>query len=550
MKLDLNSQTLNVSFACRIEDAWVPVPETACTQSGFDWTLNGAHYSAQFTPAGDTLCYTLQMDAPNPTQLRMWLAVPGQSDYFHVIPCNIYGDNHAAEAKPGEFPLLTKDHHEVAFCAPLWEFRADRAVPRNTLRQAVQGMLDTFAYQNFDAAAGEYTNRCCRPPRETEMRPWRLVTEIGWTGGGVLAYPLVLCRDALGADAEAPLAAAMSGEQLFDRIADAYNENSGLLNDLMAPNAAGSQVNGWWTGYGLVKDCHCAYTVGSAVHYLTKTMDYLHQNGKPCPAKWMDAAQKVLHTVMDLQRADGAFGYTYSTQERKVLDWSGFAGCWFAPALVYLYRLTGEERCLHSAEKALDYYHTFVKDLNCYGTPMDTWKAVDEEGNLAFMRGSRLLYEQTGKAEFLQYMKDSAGYEFLWRYGYKTYPEHTPLNQGWSACGGAVTSVSNPHIHPMGVIIDTDLRYLARVTGDGYYASRAADSAAWMLQCLELYPAATGYGRYGILSERWCPSDGLDVERFSDGRPFSSWFSHNLWASACVLEAACELLLEIEHKKG
>ena len=50
MKLDLNSQTLNVSFACRIEDAWVPVPETACTQSGFDWTLNGAHYSAQFTP--------------------------------------------------------------------------------------------------------------------------------------------------------------------------------------------------------------------------------------------------------------------------------------------------------------------------------------------------------------------------------------------------------------------------------------------------------------------------------------------------------------------
>lgn len=84
MKLDLNSQTLNVSFACRIEDAWVPVPETACTQSGFDWTLNGAHYSAQFTPAGDTLCYTLQMDAPNPTQLRMWLLCRAE----RLFPCD------------------------------------------------------------------------------------------------------------------------------------------------------------------------------------------------------------------------------------------------------------------------------------------------------------------------------------------------------------------------------------------------------------------------------------------------------------------------------
>jgi len=118
------------------------------------------------------------------------------------------------------------------------------------------------------------------------------------------------------------------------------------------------------------------------------------------------------------------------------------------------------------------------------------------------------------------------------------------LKDGWNACGGSVTSVSNPHIHPMGVIIDSDLRYLARVSGDNYHRMRADDSTAWLMQTLELYPEKTGYGRYGVLSERWCPSDGLTVERYSGGTPCSSWFSYNLWAAANALEAVCEVLLE------
>ena len=167
----------------------------------------------------------------------------------------------------------------------------------------------------------------------------------------------------------------------------------------------------------------------------------------------------------------------------------------------------------------------------------DTWKAVDQEGNLSFLHGSRLLYEDTGEARFLEDMKCSAGYEFLWRYGYPTRPEHPPVNDGWNACGGSVTSVSNPHIHPMGVLADEDLLFLADAAGDAYYRERALDSAAWMMQTLELYPDKTGYGRYGILSERWCPSDGLVTERYDNGQPYGSWFSYNLWAAANVFEA-------------
>lgn len=76
----------------------------------------------------------------------------------------------------------------------------------------------------------------------------------------------------------------------------------------------------------------------------------------------------------------------------------------------------------------------------------------------------------------------------------------------------------------MGVIIDGDLRYLAAATGDEYHRMRADDSTAWMMQNLELYPEKSGYGQYGITSERFCPSDGLVTERYSDGHPYSSWF--------------------------
>ena len=110
-----------------------------------------------------------------------------------------------------------------------------------------------------------------------------------------------------------------------------------------------------------------------------------------------------------------------------------------------------------------------------------------------------------------------------------------------------MTSVSNPHIHPMGLIITRALCYLADKTGDRYYRERADDGVAWALNTLELYPEVTGYGRYGLLSERFCPSDGLVIETYEDsGDPASTWWSYNAWAAANIMEALGEHLLNKE----
>ena len=96
----------------------------------------------------------------------------------------------------------------------------------------------------------------------------------------------------------------------------------------------------------------------------------------------------------------------------------------------------------------------------------------------------------------------------------------------------------------MGVVATSDLEYLAQITGDVYHQARADDGIAWLMNTLELYPDTMGYGRYGVLSERTCPSDGLLVEHYHDsGAPASTWWSYNAWAAGSAMEAIGERIL-------
>lgn len=38
------------------------------------------------------------------------------------------------------------------------------------------------------------------------------------------------------------------------------------------------------------------------------------------------------------------------------------------------------------------------------------------------------------------------------------------------------------------------------------------------------------------------PSDGLVTERYSDGTPYSSWFTYNMWSAANILEALTDII--------
>lgn len=480
----------------------------------------------------------------------------------------------------GNFPVtfINKEEHGVPTChrvskattsGCIYRFAGDRRAIHNVFRReyklrgeqpghdcsihsAAQALCDAFVETNWSPEMDAYSNMTVNLDGHTYLRPWRPLIEIGWTGGGPLAYPFIRAERQLGLN-KAFFGQAASGRKLLDRMAAARNSDSGLLYDLteawIIGEPPGNHVNGWWTYYPLCKDVHGAYTNGSAVYYLLKSALELRDRGEEAPQAWVNAALGTLDTVVGLQRDDGNFGFSYALDKPEVNDWDGFAGCWFAAAAVLAWQWNEDERFLGAARKALAYYREFVKQLNCWGTPMDTWKSVDEEGNLAFIKAARHLFEATEEQEYLDAVIDGANYELLWRYGYRTRPPNPPLNDGgWNACGGSITSVSNPHAHPMGLIVTGDLLWLANETGDGYWKERAEDGVRWIVQCMELYPKKSGYGHFGVLTERFCPSDGLLSERFDDGTPSSIWFTYNGWAAAAALEGILDWLdMKGEH---
>jgi hypothetical protein len=212
------------------------------------------------------------------------------------------------------------------------------------------------------------------------------------------------------------------------------------------------------------------------------------------------------------------------------------------PALALAYELTRHDLYLVAARRGLAFYHRAVQQLACWGTPLDTWKSPEQEGILGFIRGARLLHELTDNDDYLAMLSDAAQYEYLWRYGFRARPQCKPLaGSHFNSCGGSITSVSNPHIHPMGLNIASELHYLAQKSGDDYHAQRLEDGNNWALNVVSLYPEVTGYGIRGVLTERYCPSDGLLTDTNANGSPSSISHTYNSWAATSALEGLIEI---------
>ncbi|UCE06628.1 MAG: hypothetical protein JSW07_00890 [bacterium] len=369
----------------------------------------------------------------------------------------------------------------------------------------------------------------------TDDRDGQKIGDIAWTGGMQAAYPLLKA----GLFIQNELFVRTAKEFIDNLCKYAMNSAAGLFFEEFRHGAW--QVTGWW---GVRKDCfdfghhplHSAYLNGQCAYYILKSYLLDGEDRK----SWLSATETVLNTVLRTQRGDGAFGVFFNPENGDAVDYDGFQSCWFVPALALMYKITKQKRYLESAERAIDVYYSWHLKGELYNTPMDTHKAVDQEGNLAFIAACRELHELTYDEKYLKYGIVGLNWEFSWKFAYNSVFSNNPLRDlQWSSSGGSITSTHNPSIHQMGNLVAGDMYYFYQLTNDSYLKERLKDTCIWGLNAYNVYDGYLGFGKKGMTTEQFTYTDGV-VLPWPHPWDGGIWEANLPWAGACILLSCAE----------
>lgn len=359
---------------------------------------------------------------------------------------------------------------------------------------------------------------------------------IGWTGGAEIATPLLMVGIRLDDDKMR----AQALECIDNIVQNSMNSKSGLPFD--AYNSKnGWTEKGWWYS-GLKIKGHNTYVIAQAIFYIIKAFEIEKAYKDTIHTDWLRFAEKVLDNILSTQNNKGEFPCTFSVCDGKGIEYKGYAGCWCYAAMAYFTYITQSKKYMKAMAKANEYYYEFVKKMECYGTPPDTYLAVDSEGVLSFIKASRLMHMITNDDKYLEQIKHAFNYEFSFKFSYNVKAAKPLSKINWSSSGGSVTSICNPHIHPMSNNIIDDMIYYLEKRSDDYIQSRLNDTVLWELQSYNSYDGEFDYGKKGWMSERFCYSEGLMTERYQNGEKSSVWFAFLPWGAANVLEGMCGYL--------
>lgn len=357
------------------------------------------------------------------------------------------------------------------------------------------------------------------------------IISISWTDGLSAATPVLIAALRMG-DEEMRAQALSCITNIVDH---SLNPASGLPYEAYHDGVWSSR--GWWFD-GMRTPGHSSYLVAQAMYYILKAFEFEQRIADVRHDDWLAFVKPVLERLERTKNSDDEYPTILSERTGAGLEYDAFSGAWCMAALAYYSWLTNDMTYIDSLRRSeRHYYEAYVQRMECYGAPLDADKAVDSEGILAYIKAVRYIHALTGEEMVLDHMRDAICYEFSFKFCYNSPIKVPPLSTiGWSSCGGSVTSVANPHIHPMSSNLVDELYYYVQQREDHYIEQRMQDTVGWGLQTYNRYDKEFDHGFKGWMSERFCHSEGLVTETYRDGSPASTWFCLMPWASGSVIE--------------
>jgi hypothetical protein len=370
---------------------------------------------------------------------------------------------------------------------------------------------------------------------KTGERRYTRIPSTAWTNGLAVAAPQLLAALRLG-DQVLPGVREAATDLVELVVTESINLASGLPYETLKDGHWG--VDGWWYDGMGASGGHSTYLAGQAAYYVLKAYEYERRLAGRHHDGWLAFAQEVVAALGRTRNADHEYPFLVSPNTGVPVEYDSMSGAWALAAAAYLAWVTGDHSGVDELRRSEEHYHrAFVERMECYGAPLDTEKAVDSEGVIAYAKAARYLHAITGDPTLLRHLEDGLRYEFSFKVCFDTRLGVPPLSAvGWSSTGGTITSTANPHIHPMGNNLVDELTYLSTHAPSEYVSSRLADTVGWGLQTYNRVDGEFDYGRRGWMSERFCYSEGLLKERYPDGSLASTWFALMPWAAGCVVD--------------
>jgi hypothetical protein len=261
---------------------------------------------------------------------------------------------------------------------------------------------------------------------------------------------------------------------------------------------------GWSQSWSTVPGALHSRTLGEATQFLIRALELGEdlRTGRPA---WVAAVRSNLDAVLARQRDDGNLGSMHHAVTGEVLSWDGTAGLAWVGALAEAARWDSSDGgYLAAAQRAGEYYASFVDREFLHGAPEDVDLApTSEDGGVAVM-AYMALYRRTGAERWLDLARRAADWMLTFRYTYNTrFEPGTVLGTyGFATRGADNASPANQHLHAYGLICTTELAQLSAALGDEYYVERARETLACFRQFIARFDGDFNAYR-GMASERY-----------------------------------------------